>query len=366
MELVRLKMYLPVAAPARRVPCDGSESPFRVCVGFEPKWFTERCGVRFTERWHRDPVLRFYTLRRMKAELIERFPEARQWDEGDPSDTATISGCYGAYLIPHACGLPLRFAPDRYPVLENAPKLTNPDQIKVNEILTGPVVEHLLRQIEIIHRRWGPAAGYLNWQGVLNNAFHLRGHRIFLDLYDDPARAQAFFEKITDLMIAMARLLQGAQRKTGFMVDHMSVSNCVMNMIAPGDYERFLLQYDARIARSFRAFGVHTCNWNVTPYLEALRKLPKLGYLDMGISSDLARVRDVFPDLRRALIYSPVWLQEKSPEELKTDLERIRRELAPCDVVMADISWTTPDERVSLFISLCREQERLLTASENG
>ncbi len=363
MELIRLKIYLPIAAPARRVRCDGSESPFRLCLGFEPKWFTERCSVTFTERWHRDPVYRFETLVRMKEELLRRFPDVGQWDREDLSDVATISGCYGAYLIPYACGLPLRFAPDRYPVLESGPKLETPDQIKVDEILRGPVVEDLLRQIDLIGRKWGPAAGYLNWQGVLNNAFHLRGYRIFLDLYDDPALAGGFFEKITDLMVRMAKLLQEAQRRTGFMVDHMSISNCVINMISPEDYKRFLLRYDARIADSFPAFGVHTCNWNVTPYLEVLRMLPKVGYIDMGISSDMARVRRVFPEPRRALIYPPVWLEQKSPEELRADLQRIRKDLAPCDIVMADIAWSTADDRVRLFASLCRKEEALLESA---
>jgi hypothetical protein len=32
----------------------------------------------------------------------------------------------------------------------------------------------------------------------------------------------------------------------------------------------------------------------------------------------------------------------------------VHRELAPCDVVMADIQWTTPDQRVNEFLEICR------------
>ena len=35
--------------------------------------------------------------------------------------------------------------------------------------------------MEIIAARWGKIHGYLHFQGVLNNAFHLRGQEIFLD-----------------------------------------------------------------------------------------------------------------------------------------------------------------------------------------
>ena len=69
-------------------------------------------------------------------------------------------------------------------------------------------------------------------------------------------------------------------------------------------YRRFVQPHDRRIAQSFARFMVHTCEWDVTPCLEVLAKLPKVGYLDMGIQSDLEMVRRAFPEARRALLYS--------------------------------------------------------------
>jgi hypothetical protein len=130
-----------------------------------------------------------------------------------------------------------------------------------------------------------------------------------------------------------------------------------MNMISPRAYREFVFPYDKRIAESFERFGVHTCNWNVTPYLEELRRLPKVGYLDMGMMSDMKKARALFPEARRAVMYSPVKLQDAPVEEIRKDMERIYQELSPCDVVMADIQATTPDSRVNELLQICRTLE---------
>ena len=127
-----------------------------------------------------------------------------------------------------------------------------------------------------------------------------------------------------------------------------------MNMISPALYEELIYPRDCKIAESFEYFGVHTCNWNVTPYIEVLRKLPKVGYLDMGIMSDLKRVKEAFPDTRRAVLYSPVTLHEAELETIEKDMRKISEELSPCDVVMADIQETTPDRRIRELLAICK------------
>ena len=87
---------------------------------------------------------------------------------------------------------------------------------------------------------------------------------------------------------------------------------------------------------------MHTCNWNVTPYAYELAKLPKVGYLDMGMMSDMRLVRQLFPETRRAVMYSPVKFHDAPIEEIDADMQRIYDELAPCDVVMADIRRRRP------------------------
>jgi hypothetical protein len=86
-----------------------------------------------------------------------------------------------------------------------------------------------------------------------------------------------------------------------------------------------------------------------------------MGYLDMGIASKLSKARDMFPKARRAVVYPPGRLSEASGEAIRQDLDRLGRELAPCDVVLADIPWNTPDSAVNWFVQTCRSVEAELS-----
>lgn len=126
-------------------------------------------------------------------------------------------------------------------------------------------------------------------------------------------------------------------------------------MISPGQYAEFLLPGDRRIARGFECFGIHNCAWTADPYLESYASIPNLGYIDMGLHSDLRRARELMPHARRALMYTPMDLADKTTDQLRADLVRIARDYAPCDLVIADIDAGTPDEKVFLALELCRE-----------
>ena len=355
MTLLQLRNHIPIAAPANREPADGTESDLRVSLGFEPAWYHQRCGVDFSAAWHKDPTYRYETLKKMKAELARTFPTVPYWNLSCKDDLATLSGSYGAYVVPQVFGMRLLYAKDRWPELNPETKLSldEIEALKIEELLQGPFVEELFKQMDVIESRWGKIHGYLNWQGILNNAFHIRGQDLFLDMIERPEWVHAFFSKICEVMIRLAMMVQRRQRESGFSINQFSVSNCVVNMISPQMYRAFVFPYDRRIALRFERFGVHTCNWNVDPYVQAFQELPNLGYLDMGMESDLSKVRTLFPETRRAVMYWPTKLQDAPMEELKNDMKRVYRELAPCDVVMADIQASTSDKRVNELLEIC-------------
>ena len=362
MPVLQLRNHIPISGPARREPADGTESPMRVSLGFEPAWYHQRCGIDFSECWHTDPVYRHDTLVAMKRELCRAFPCIPHWDLDYKDDLWTVSGIYGAYVIPQAFGCKLQFAPDRWPAIVRRPESTLEElaNLQLDDLLNTPIATDLSRQMGIIEREAGKIHGYLVWHGVLNNAFNICGQSIFIDMMEKPELAQTFFALICDVMIAFAQRVQARQRKTGFNINQLDVSNCVMNMISPRAYRQFIFPYDKKIACSFERFGVHTCNWDVTPYLDVLSELPKVGYLDMGIVSDMRKARGLFPEARRAVMYSPVKLHTASLEEIRADMEKICDELSPCDIVMADIQATTPDARVHELLDVCRRLENQL------
>jgi hypothetical protein len=78
----------------------------------------------------------------------------------------------------------------------------------------------------------------------------------------------------------------------------------------------------------------------------------------MGLDSNLASARQTFGQARRALMYKPTDLADKSSENIRLDMEMIAREYGPCDIVLADIEAGTPDRRVLELLKMCREIER--------
>lgn len=134
-----------------------------------------------------------------------------------------------------------------------------------------------------------------------------------------------------------------------------SVANCVVNMIGPDHYAEYILPFDQKIRSEFECFGIHNCAWVVDPYMDAYSRVPGLGYIDMGLKSDLARAKRLFPDARRNILYTSMDLKNKPEAEIRRDFERIARDLAPCDVGLPDIEADVPDERILLAVSLCRE-----------
>ena len=92
---------------------------------------------------------------------------------------------------------------------------------------------------------------------------------------------------------------------------------------------------DREQSTRYARFGIRTCNWDATPYLESLRTNEKMGYIDTGMTADLSRIRSLFPDTRRAIMKDPVELEMKTLECFRVDLETLAREDGPGDVVMA-------------------------------
>jgi hypothetical protein len=99
--------------------------------------------------------------------------------------------------------------------------------------------------------------------------------------------------------------------------------------------------------------GVHNCAWNADPYVPHYARLRRVAYIDMGLESDLVSARAAFPEARRALMYTPMDVKEKTSAQLEADLERMAREYGPCDVVFADIDLGVPDGRIHELIDLC-------------
>ena len=353
----QLVSYIAPAAPATRRPARGGQPRVRPEIGFTPAWFRQYVEVDFGRPWHTEPAYRRQKMAALRGVLEQRFPGlaiGRLDEPGEAPDLLT--GTYGACTVAAIYGVPIVYAADNWPNCEHrylsAEQL---DRLRPPDLDTNPFIQQLLAQVDWIHDREGRVEGFINWQGVLNNAERLRGPQLFLDMMDQPARARRLFEMVCQTMIDAATRLHAKQRATGVAVDFFTVSNCLVNMISPKLYADLLLPLDLRIAESFRALGIHNCAWTADPYMQSYAQVPNLAYIDMGQDSDLVRARDLFPDARRAIMITPMALAGKRLDQIRADLRRIARDYAPCDIVLADIEAGTPDDRVRAVVEFCGE-----------
>jgi hypothetical protein len=355
----QLISYIAPGAPATRRPATGREPRIRPEVGFTPRWYRDPLGIDFGERWHTDPAYRRETVVAMREELARRFPGTRIGGIDRPGPLDLLAGTFGACSVAAIYGIPILYAADNWPNCEHrylddeAVEALAPPDLDRNDFFRD-----LIRQVEWIAAREGRVEGFLNWQGVLNNAYRLRGEQLFCDMLETPDRARHLFECVARTMLDAAMRLHARQRESGVQVDFFTVSNCLVNVVSPAQYRDLLLPYDQRIAEAYGCIGIHNCAWTADPYIEHYAAVPHLAYVDMGQDSDLPRARATFPHARRAIMYTPMDLANKSLEAIRADLTRIVRDYAPCDLVLADIEAGTPDERIVQVLAMCEDFSR--------
>jgi hypothetical protein len=156
-------------------------------------------------------------------------------------------------------------------------------------------------------------------------------------------------------MIDAVKRIHKRQRESGVEINFITISNCLVNMISPQLYHELLRPFDKQFENEFGNIAIHNCAWNINPYIEDYTTFSHLGYIDMGLDSDLKRAKEAFPDARRAVMYPPVDLGNKPLNSIKNDLKKIAQELAPCDIVFGDIEFDTPDEKIKFVLKICEE-----------
>ncbi|MCP4257665.1 MAG: hypothetical protein GY774_09095 [Planctomycetes bacterium] len=354
-ETCQLISYIAPAAPATRRPAMGDELFLRPEIGFTPNWYHSAIGIDFGRQWHTDPAYRRGMLLEMRTELRHRFPETEIGGIDRPERPLDIlTGTYGCISIAAIYGVPVVYTENNWPNCEHKHLSDNElDNLERPDLNSNHFFQELMTQVDWIAASEGRVEGFMNWQGVLNNAYRLRGEKLFYDFIDCPQRCRHLFDCICTTMIEAAGRLYERQLESGVRVEFLTVSNCLVNMISPEHYRNILAPFDCRIAETFGHIGIHNCAWNADPYINEYADVPNVSYIDMGLDSDMARAKQTFPNARRALVYKPMDLANKSLETIQKDLEKVAHEYAPCDVVVGDIDVGMPDERVLAFLELC-------------
>ena len=344
--------YIAPAAPATRRPARGDEPDFRPEIGFTPKWYRKNLDIDFGERWHKDPAYRRDTVIAMRDLLLSKFSGFPIGFLEDAPDL--ITGVFGGCTVAGIFGIPIIFSDFNWPLC--AHEYLNTDEIKN---LTAPDLDHdeffqdLLNQLDWIANNEGRIIGFINWQGMINNAQRIMGNQIFTEMILQPDVVMHLMDCVCTTMIDAAKRIRNRQERSGVSYDFFTISNCLVNMISPEQYREFILPFDIRIAEAFGTIGIHNCAWKADPYLEDYAKVPAVKYIDMGEVSDLRKAKKLFPDTRRAIMYTPMDFSSRNIDRIRQDMEKIAALYAPCDIVVADLEEDVEDEKVLAFLEIC-------------
>ena len=347
----QLISYIAPSAPATRRPATGKEPPFRFEIGFTPKWYRSKIGINFGEQWHNNPEYRKKTVLAMRKELNDRFPRHNIGQMSVAPDLLT--GTYGACTVAAIYRMPIIYSPDNWPNCAHQPLSDSEMNTLVPPNLDdNPFFQNLMKQLDWIEKDQGNIIGFINWQGVLNTAQRLRGQQLFIDMFMNPESVLHLMDCVCTTMIDAAKRLHKRQKMSNVEYQFFTVSNCLVNMISPEQYRDFVWPFDLKISKAFDTIGIHNCAWNADPYTEYYAQVPDLGYIDMGIKSDMENAKKSFPKARRAIMYTPMDLNSKTIDQVKADMVRIASLYAPCDVVMADIEEGTPDIKINQLFQI--------------
>jgi hypothetical protein len=343
--------YVPFAGALVWNRAQADASPVKVHVSFSPDWFAARMGLDMGERWHTDALARRESFVAMARALNAEFPRLKLG--GDPAEIkgglSQIANCAPMAAL---FGQEVMYSRSAWP--DNNRRLLDDsaaDSLRVPAFESGEFFTDLMRQMDVIQREWGAIDGELNYQGILNTAFRLRGEQIFTDMATAPERAHHVLDVVCETTMRFADAVYERQARSGVTKDYFVTSNCVVNMISEEHYREFVLPYDRKLSGHYAHFGVHNCGWKVDAYAGAYSEIRDLGYLDFGIQSDLVRLKKLFPRAVLTVILNPDDVVGRTAAEVRAALEKLRDALGVCRILLGSLDGRTPSTQVDAFFT---------------
>lgn len=341
--------YIPFASSLVWNRLQGDPSAVKVHASFSPDWFTARMGLDLGLSWHTDPVHRRASFVAMARALNAEFPRLRLGGDAE-AIRGGLSQIHTCAPVAALFGQDIVYARDAWP--ENRGSLLDDaaaDALEAPDFASGPLFADLMRQMDEIEREWGAVDGELNYQGVLNTAFRLRGEAIFTDMAVAPERAHHVLDVVCETTMRFADAVYARQARTGVTKDYFVTSNCVVNMISEAHYREFVMPCDRRLSGHYPGFGVHNCGWKVDAYAQAYAEIRPLDYLDFGIQSDLDSLRRLFPLTTLTVILNPDDVIGRRRDEVRRTLESLREALGRCRIIIGSLDGRTRSEEIISF-----------------
>jgi hypothetical protein len=292
--------------------------------------------------------------------------------ESDPQPRPVIGSMHvaGGFAIPALLGARIRFETDAAPQPE--PIHLTADQIDTLQLPDWKnlwPMQQLMADMDALEAQYGYVIGDLNTDGLLNAAYHFYGQDLFTDFYNAPDRVRRFLELIAELIAEVAGYVHSRTGSYSTAVNRVAAhltpapflhANCSVQMISPRSYRERQLPIEQKLAENLHPFGIHHCGDNLHRVAAEYARLP-LSYVEAGWGSDVARVREVLPDVFLNLRLSPIRMLQCTPQEIAEDTEKLLQAAGPLEetgVCCINLDYGTPDDNLFAMFEVIQRYRR--------
>jgi hypothetical protein len=336
------------------------KSVLPVDIVFHPNWWNKNYGIFFQKEFFFDPDVRAENDFLMRKHLRNRFSDLDLVD-GEIKPRPVVGGTLLAagYLISAILGCEIKYFDDAPP--EVIPQNLTDEQIvalKPLDIFKTRPMQELLRMMDKLEQKFGYLEGDINWEGVQNVAFNLRGQQLFLDYLTNPQLAINLLEVVSNTIIQFLEFMIKRTSSTSISVNRIVRqvepslvlhSNCTVTMISPEQYRQFLFKYDQLMSKKFSPYGIHYCGNNMQVMRHEFARLQQVSFYDVGWGSDVKLCREALPDKFFNLRLSPVRMLSESINAIEDDIKMLLSQvgdLRRAGLCCINMDYGTPDENI--------------------
>ncbi len=320
---------------------------------FSEAWFHRHYGMTFGKRYCGDPIFRTKQDQEAIRWLYDRFGHAGIGQKG-PAPRPHLEVC-GHRLMPALFGCEIFFQDDQAPSCRHLSinSAANIAAIRKPDLASNRWAEEFCNQGKILLDRYGVVDATINHGGPINVALSVLGSEALAYLVEAPEVMGRFLEIISDFIIECYDKLTVQFNPEMGRARNMFAGNCPVMMLSPRTYRETVLPADLHFRKQVQKFGLHHCG-RMDLYLEEYKKLRPIEFIEVGWGSNVAAVRNAFPDVTLDLMINVYDLQNMSRTMLHETVLSMVQQAAPIsairDIWVADIGPDDSDEKVLDFI----------------
>ena len=344
-------------------------------IVFHPNWWNKNFNIEFGWDYFFEPKTRVKAEQQMIKILYEKFGQFG-YGEANPKPEPIIGPVHLAagFITSAIWGCDIIYCPDSSPQV--VCKNTTIDELDTMDIPDPTECKEFAALVKLINKlkeQYGYVIGDINWSGLQNLALDLMGQDLFLAYIDSPNIVHMVYEKLNKSIIEIVNYIRNLTDTSSVSVNRSIInvdptinlnSNCSVQMISNQQYETFILPYEKKLSKELQPYGVHHCGNNMHTVAEGYSKIPDCCFFDIGWGADIARCRRLLPDAFFNVRLSPVKIKDCTPDEVKSDIERLFSQvgdLSKVGLCCINMDYGTPDENVAAIFETTEKYTRIGT-----